>query len=61
MANARRKINQGYTNGALTIGVAAGWLAGSIPVGVIVFLFFWAAAVYQKDIRFAPTNGKRNR
>jgi len=61
MANARRKINQGYTNGALTIGVFAGWLAGSIPVGVLVFLFFWAAAVYQKDIRFSPTNGKRNR
>ena len=61
MSNVRRKLNNGYTNGALTIGIFIGWLAESIPLGVIVFLFFWAAAVYQKDIRFAPTSGKRNR
>jgi hypothetical protein len=59
MSNVRRKLNNGYTNGALTIGVFAGLLAESIPLGMIVFLFFWAAAVYEKSIRFAPIRKKR--
>jgi hypothetical protein len=59
MSNVRRKLNNGYTNGALTIGIFAGWLAESIPVGVVVTLFFWAAAVYEKSIRFAPIRKKR--
>ena len=58
MTSARKKLNLGYTNGAILIALLGGAFAQSALVGFVVFVFLVASATYAGDIRLSSYRKK---
>jgi hypothetical protein len=58
MTSARKKLNLGYTNGAILFGMVAGVFSQSALVGIAVFVFLVASATYAGDIRLSTSRKK---
>ncbi len=49
--NARKKLNNAYTNSALIAAAVGGWLTQSLTIAVVLFALLLAMAFYSGDIR----------
>lgn len=49
--NARKKLNNAYTNGALIAAAVGGWFTQSWVAAVVLFALLIAMAFYSGDIR----------
>jgi len=59
--NARRKLNVGFTNGAILTGFAAGGYFQSLYVGLAVFGLFFLMAMHSGEIRPYPVSRKKTK